>query len=304
MAKSGYIVIAGRPNAGKSTLLNQVLGTQISIVTPKAQTTRERVLGILSEEENGQIVFVDTPGIHKAKEGGINDYMMREAKEAISETQLVWYIVDPDTKIQVELPVLDLLQYTQSPVFLLLNKADLKREIWQDLETGLIEAASARGFTFKKIFRISAKQGKGVRPLIDQSWAEMPEGPAFYPDTEQLSDRPTRFFVAEKIREQLLLQLGEEVPYSCAVEIERFLEDVVPIRIEAVIHVERDSQKGMVVGKGGLKIKAIGTKARVQIERFLGQKIFLGLRVKVLKDWTRDSEQLRKLGYHLPPKKA
>jgi GTP-binding protein Era len=151
--------------------------------------------------------------------------------------------------------------------------------------------------------RISALKEQGLRELVDETAALLPEGPLFFEDQEQLSDRPTRFFVAEKIREQLFHQLGDELPYSCAVEIEKFEEpgpDSPLTRIEAVIHVERDSQKGIVIGKGGTKIKSIGQKARAGIEEFLGGKVFLGLRVKVLKDWTKDAESLKRMGYHLP----
>lgn len=306
MSKSGFVAIIGRPNSGKSTLLNSILGANVSIVTPKAQTTRERVLGILTEKR-GQIVFVDTPGIHRAKEGGINEYMVAEAREALDGPNLVWYLLDPSSALQHEEAVLSLLEKASAPVFLLLNKMDLARrkapEALEGLERQITEAMSARKIRIQGVHRISAKDGAGVKELLAESWSIMPEGPLFYPDEEQISDRPTRFFVAEKVREQLLLKLGEEVPYSCAVEIEKFEEPRKPgdiTRIEAVIHVERDSQKGIVVGKGGAKIKEIGQAARHEIEGFLDSKVFLGLRVKVLKDWTRDAEALKRMGYHLP----
>jgi GTP-binding protein Era len=168
------------------------------------------------------------------------------------------------------------------------------------LEAELRKAMEERGIRLHAVHRISALKGNRVAPLMKDTWQLVPAGPLYYPDEDQLSDRPTRFFVAEKVREQLFRQLGDELPYSCAVEIERFDEKAKPLRIEAVIHVERDSQKGMVVGKGGAKIKSIGQHARRQIEQFLGQPIFLGLRVKVLKDWTRDAETLKRMGYTLP----
>lgn len=304
MAKSGFVTIAGRPNAGKSTLLNRILKTDLSIVTPKAQTTRERVLGILSEKKKGQIVFVDTPGIHQAKEGGINASMMAEVREALDGVSAVWYIVDPNSLIKAEKVVLELLKSVKAPVFLLMNKADLKFSSGVSLELDILQAAKEIGVEFTSVHRISAYKGREIEPLLAQTWALMPEGVPHYPDPDQLSDRPTRFFVSEKIREQLLLQLGDELPYCCAVEIENFDEESKPPRIEAIIHVERESQKGMVIGKGAVKIKQIGSEARKTIERFMGEKVFLGLKVKLLKDWSKDAEALRRLGYNLPPSKG
>lgn len=308
MSKSGFVAIVGRPNSGKSTLLNEVLGSTLSIVTPKAQTTRERVLGILTEKE-GQIVFLDTPGIHKARAGGINEYMVNEARQALDEPSVVWYIVDPRTKLEHEQPVLELMKGAKAPIFMLLNKSDLFgrvipevqiAELQVSLELGMKEA----GLHLQETMRIAAQQGIGAKELLAKTWELMPEGPMYYEDPDQLSDRPTRFFVAEQIREQLFLKLGDELPYSCGVEIEKFDENAKPLRIEATIYVERDSQKGMVVGKGGSKIKEIGQSARATIEKFLDQKIFLGLQVKVLKDWTRDVAAMERMGYRKVPNKA
>lgn len=303
--KSGFVAIAGRPNAGKSTLLNRVLGVKVSIVTPKAQTTRERVLGIHTTTQ-GQIVFIDTPGIHRAKVGGINAFMVNEAKEALDGPSAVWYLVDPSSAVEFEAPVLELLKGCGAPVFLILNKADvmrIPRERFEKLGADVLAAGKAMGIDFRGPVEISAWKGTGVKELEAETWKLIEEGPLYYPDEEQVSDRPTKFFVGEKVREQLLMQLGDEVPYCCAVEIERFDEKVSPPRIEAIIHVERESQKGMVVGKGGTKIKAIGQAAREEIEEFLGHKVFLGLRVKLLKDWSKDAETLKRLGYQLPKEK-
>lgn len=314
MPKSGFVAIVGRPNVGKSTLLNSILGTNLSIVTPKAQTTRERILGILTEKE-GQIVFVDTPGIHRAKQGGINEFMVQEAREAIEATTIVWYLVDPASETKHEQLVLDLLQAAQAPVILLMNKTDVVRSEKDRARLGEFENQLKSAFAERKIplhrsLWLSARKGRGIEELLRETWAYLPEGPLYYPDEEQISDRPTRFFAAEKVREQLFLQLGDEVPYSCAVEIEKFEEprpddfDRKPMtRIEATIHVERDSQKGMVIGKGGQKIKEIGQAARKEIEQFIGGPVFLGLRVKVLKDWTKNAEALKRMGYLLPEKK-
>jgi len=297
---AGFVAIIGRPNSGKSTLLNAVLGTELSIVTRKAQTTRERVLGILSEK-TAQIVFVDTPGIHQAKEGGINAYMVHEAAQALDGPSAIWYVVDPTSMLFHEEAVISLLKKTSAPIFLLINKLDWKENAIFEQE--LAKRLEELKFNVSAVLKISAKKKKGLTELMDATWKLIPESPFYYPDEDQLSDRPTKFFVAEKIREQLYLQLGEELPYSCAVQIESYKEDSVPPRIEAIIHVERDSQKGMVVGKGGSKIKDIGTAARATIEEFLGEKIFLGLKVAVLKEWTRDAEALKRMGYNLPKTK-
>lgn len=310
MPKSGIVAIVGRPNAGKSTLLNAVLGSKVSIVTPKAQTTRERVLGILTEEA-GQIVFVDTPGIHQARAGGINEFMVDEARTALEAPEVVWYLVDPSSALKHEQLVLEMLEKSGAPVLILLSKSDVVRgEEWQArlALTGreISEECARRGVPVLGVQSLSARENQGVAELLAATWARIPDGPPLFPDPDQISDRPVRFFVGEMIREQLLLRLGEELPYSCAVEIESFQEPAAPgglTRVEAVIHVERESQKGMVVGKGGAKIREIGTHAREEIERFIGGKAFLGLRVKLLKDWSRDADDLRRLGYHLAPER-
>lgn len=320
--KSGYVAIIGRPNAGKSTLLNAILDTELSIVSPKAQTTRERVQGIYSEER-GQIVFVDTPGIHQAKEGGINEYMVQEARQSLDAPDVIWYLVDPNSKIEAELAVINLLEKfhwkhaksdptmdstlaektTQSaPVMLVFSKSDqpgakdrvstLRYQIFDELESRGIQAKP-------QDFEVSGLKKKSITHLLGVTFATLPEGQPFYPDDTQMSDRPMKFFAAEKVRQQLFSCLGEELPYSCAVEVTRYSEDVIPVRIEATIHVERESQKGMVIGKGGLKIKEIGQQARAEIEKMVGQKIFLGLQVNFLKDWSKDKKQLKRMGYVL-----
>jgi len=302
--KSGFIAIAGRPNSGKSTILNALLKSKISIVTPKAQTTRERVNGILTANE-GQIVFVDTPGIHRAKEGGINDFMMSEVHAALDGPDLIWYMVDPSSAIKHEEVVIELIERTKTPFIVVINKIDLKRSINEapSIEREVTKAMNDRGMKPLAVLKISALKKRGLNDLMKLTWDNLKVGPFHYEDEDQLSDRPTRYFVSEKIREQLFLKLGEELPYACAIQIEKFQEDSKPPRIEAVIHVERDSQKGMVIGEAGKKIKEIGTAARAEIEDFLGLKVFLGLNVKVLKDWSKNPELLKRLGYDLPQKK-
>lgn len=310
MRHSGLIAVIGRPNVGKSTLINQILGESLSIVTSKAQTTRERVLGIFTEPR-GQMVFIDTPGIHRARTGGINWAMVEEAKESL-DADLIWYLVDPNSAEFHEEIVLQLIAdkttiKNNTPVILIANKWDLfkspeitstKSKFVSRLET----LSKEKNIALQKTFFISAKTGMGVKELLEESIKLLPEGPLLYPDEEAISDRPVRFFVSEKIREQLYLQLGEELPYSCAVEIEKFEENKKPLRIEAVIYVERESQKGMVIGAKGLKIKSIGQIARKQIEKFLSKPVYLGLQVKLLKNWTQDAEKLKKLGYNIKQK--
>ncbi|MGE0615068.1 MAG: GTPase Era [Bacteriovoracia bacterium] len=297
--KSGWIAIAGRPNAGKSSLLNAMLGSPLSAVTPKAQTTRDQIFGIYNDEKKGQIVFVDTPGIHNAKPGGINEFMVGQAREALTEPNLVWYLVDPRSALKPETAVLDLLP-KEVPIFLIFTKSDLGWPAVQSkaqFESLLVTAAHERGLQFAQTFSISSLIEKGTRELLSASWPKMPEGPLYFPQNDDLSNRPLRFFVSELIRKQIFLKLGEEVPYSCGVEIASFDESATPPRIEATIFVERDSQKGIVVGKGGAKIKEIGQAAREEIEALIGGHAFLGLHVKVLREWTKDQQALKRLGY-------
>ncbi len=307
----GMVAVVGRPNTGKSTLMNQILGSELSIVSPKAQTTRDRIFGVFTEPlpngTQGQMIFIDTPGIHQAKEGGVNSYMVSQVRETLRENtgEVVWYLVDPNSCFFHEQIVLELLKNVKGPVFLIINKEDLIRGEEKNKKIqGFIQELSSymqnMGLQFKGVHFISALHQTGIENLLRETWSLLPKGPLLYPDPDQLSDRPTRFFVAEMIREQLFLQLEEELPYCCAVEIVNFKESS-PIRIEAVIYVERESQKGIVIGNGGAKIKSIGQAARKKIEAFLDvpSSIFLGLQVKLLKDWTRKEESLKYLGYTL-----
>lgn len=300
---SGFVAIVGRPNAGKSTLLNHVLQTELSVVSPKAQTTRDRLFGILTETW-GQMVFVDTPGIHRARPGGINAYMVQEAKTALEDPSVIWYLVEPSSELKHEEPVLEQLAGNPSPLFLVWTKSDRPGSEGERarFEERLIQKIRELKINLQQVYTLSVKLkfSSSVEQLLKDTWALLPEGPRYYEDADQLSDRPLRYFAAERIREQLFAQLGDELPYSCAVEIERFDEKVKPLRIEAQIHVERDSQKGMVIGKGGLKIKAIGQAARESIQKFLGQPVFLGLRVRVTPSWTTDRNKMKQLGYLVP----
>ena len=304
MEKSGVVAIIGRPNAGKSTLLNRVLGTKLSIVSHKAQTTRDRVLGIFQEEGKGQMVILDTPGVHSAKDGGVNEFMMNEVEKALHEPDLVWYLVDPESPIKREETVIETLKKTisaETPVFLIITKSDLKIS-----RTRLAEKAEGLGtlYPFKKSFLISSDKDKGVTELLSDSWDILEVGEKLYPDDDSISDKPVRFFVGEFIREQLFHRLGEELPYACAIKIDHFKEAETPIKIQATIFVERESQKGIVIGKAAAKIKEISMNARQTITDFLGVPVVLVLKVDALKDWSRNAKALEKLGYQLPKASA
>ncbi len=291
-AKSGIVALVGRPNVGKSTLMNAFVGSEISVVTFKAQTTRDQIRGILTEKDSGQIIFTDTPGIHHARFGGINERMVKASIQAIQEADLIWYLVDPNSKIEAEQIVID--QFKNRSVALIMTKMDVKanRSKAQFLRKSILSQ-----FTPKASFEISALKKRGLGDLIGWTWKKLPRGEFLYPDAEKegyLSDRSTRYFVQELIRKQLILQLGDEIPYSCAVEIEDYKELDKLDRIEAMIYVERESQKGMVIGKSGEKIKEIGKESRAEIETLIGKKVFLGLRVKTLKNWTKNKDVLDK----------
>jgi GTP-binding protein Era len=306
--KSGMVAILGRPNVGKSTLLNALLGEKISIVSAKAQTTRDRVLGIFTDPV-GQLVFIDTPGIHRARDGGINAHMMEEVRAALEGVEVIWYLVDPQSEEKYEELVLETLSLAKdTPLILMLTKADLARGTrargWhENFRKRLALKIVDRGFRLLGDLSVSSTKKKGLDELLALTWPVIPVGDFLFPDEEQLSDRDLRFLAAERIREQLFLQLGEEVPYACGIEIKKFEEPgprhpkLKQPRIEATIFVERESQKPMVIGAGGSKIKAIGIAARSEIEKLMGTSVFLGLKVETLKNWTKDPELMKRLGY-------
>jgi GTP-binding protein Era len=296
--RSGYVSIIGRPNAGKSTLLNALVGEKLAIVTHKPQTTRNRIQGILNVKVkgkglNGQIILVDTPGIHKP-ENSLNKRMMQEVYDALEGCDLLLLLVDVTQKFGTgDEFALKLLNRASSPVFLVLNKIDL-------VEKGkllpIIERYS-KLHKFREIIPISALKKRGLDELLQIILRALPDGPRYFPK-DQVTDQPERFLVAEIIREHVLLQTHEEVPYATTVMIERYEEQGKLLKIAAAIFCEREGQKGIIIGRGGEMLKKIGTHARREIERRLGTKVFLELFVKVRPGW-RDSRQfVEELDWH------
>ncbi len=293
--RAGFVAIVGRPNVGKSTMLNHLLKEKVAIVSDKPQTTRDRIRGIFTGE-GFQIVFVDTPGIHRARDE-INRYMVQAATRTLREVDLILFLVEPTRNIgREDRLVSELLGGVDTPIFLLINKVDAATD-------EMVEAAAAawrERFPSTKHFPVSARTGKGVEAVLERVVRNLPEGPAFFPE-DQIADQPVRFLCAELIREKVFHLTGEEVPYAVAVEILSFREPVEdpdgPIHIEANIHVERPSQKGIIIGKGGAMIKKVGTLARKDMEILLGAKVYLNLWVKVTRGWRNDPKSLRWLGY-------
>ncbi len=291
--RSGFVAILGAPNAGKSTLLNRFLGQKISIVSKKPQTTRNRILGV-AHGAGSQMVFLDTPGVHRTKTP-LNTRIVDAAFATLSEADLVLLVADaqhPDESS--ERLLLKNLEKQRLPVILALNKIDLiKRSV---LLTRI--ASWDERFSFTAVVPVSAKNGEQVDSLLSAMETVLPIGPPFFPP-ESLTDLPTRFIAAEMIREKAFRLTGQEVPYAVAVTIDSFTEekDGSLVRIDATIHVERDSQKGIVIGKQGAKLKQIGEAARKEIEMLLDTKVFLKLFVRVQKNWTKDTKALRKFGY-------
>lgn len=288
--KSGFVSIVGRPNSGKSTLLNHVVGEKVSIVTDKPQTTRRVVRGILTRPE-GQIIFLDTPGVHKPVYR-MNERMMKSVRDSMADVDLILLIVDASVAFgRGDDFTVQLLKTVNKKKLLLLNKIDLveKKKLLP-----LMDRYSKAG-NFEEILPISALTGENIEHLLTQIMKYLPEGPMFYP-AEQITDQPERTIAAEMIREKLIVLTEEEMPYSTAVVIDRFEEDEKLYRIYASIFVERDSQKAIVIGKGGQKLKQVGTEARKEMESFFGRKVFLDLHVTVKKNWRDDTETLKILG--------
>ncbi|KRM91023.1 GTPase Era [Liquorilactobacillus cacaonum] len=289
---SGFIAIIGRPNVGKSTFLNQVIGEKIAIMSDKAQTTRNKIQGIYTTEDT-QIVFIDTPGIHKPQ-SRLGDFMVESALSTLNEVDTVIFMVNAtEKKGRGDEFILERLKQVKSPVFLVINKID---KIHPDAIFDIVENYRNE-LDFKEIFPISALQGINCEELVSSISNSLSEGPQYYPE-DQVTDHPERFIAGELIREQVLDLTHEEVPHSVAVVVERIKrEDEEKILVQATIIVERSSQKGILIGKGGKMLKTIGTRARKEIEKMLGDKVYLELWVKVQPNWKDKKADLQALGY-------
>ncbi|WP_323696023.1 GTPase Era [Staphylococcus pseudintermedius] len=290
--KSGFVTIIGRPNVGKSTFVNRVIGHKIAIMSDKAQTTRNKIQGVMTQQD-AQIVFLDTPGIHKPKHK-LGDYMMKVAKNTLSEIDAVMFMVNVNEEIgRGDEYIMEMLKTVKTPVLLVLNKIDL---VHPDALMPRIEQYQ-RYMDFAEIIPISALEGHNVDHFINVLKSYLPEGPQYYPDG-QISDHPEQFVVSELIREKILQTTSEEIPHAIGVNVERMTQESEDrVHIEAVIYVERDSQKGIVIGKGGKKLKEVGKRARLDIEHLLGSKVYLDLWVKVQKDWRNKSSFIKQMGY-------
>jgi GTP-binding protein Era len=295
--RAGFVALCGPPNVGKSTLVNRICGEKVSIVSPKPQTTRDRVLGIVHTRDF-EMVFIDTPGLHAAKKR-LNRLMMRTAETAVGDADVVVFIVEADAK-DFDVPPrvrasLKALTGCTAPIILVVNKIDRVRK------SKLLPFITAltRVRHFDAVIPLSAKEGDGIDLLLQECAARLPEGPSHYPD-DQVTDMTQRKAASELVREQIFLQLGDELPYASAVEIEQFTEkdgELPSVEIHASILVERDSQKAIVIGKGGARLKEIGTLARAQITELLGVPTQLFLHVKAVQEWSNNQHKLRELGY-------
>ena len=291
--KSGFVALIGRPNVGKSTLLNYLVGQKVAIMSPQPQTTRNKISGIYTDDQE-QIVFIDTPGIHKPK-NKLDDFMDKSSYSALDEVDVVLFMVEPEPAGKGDQYIAELLKKIKKPVFLVINKID---KVHPDELLSIIDSYKNLG-DFDEIVPISASQGNNVSELIKTIAKYLPEGPQFY-DADQLTDRPEYFIVAELIREQVLKLTHEEVPHATAVVVDRMRNhEGGKLQVEATIYVERPGQKGIIIGKKGQMLKQIGIAARQEIEALLGEKVNLRLWVKVQKNWRSDPAFLKSIGYNV-----
>jgi GTP-binding protein Era len=291
--KSGFIGIIGRPNVGKSTLLNALVGEKIAITTNKPQTTRNRIMGVRNQPE-GQMIFMDTPGIHAA-DSPLNRQMVNIARDTFKRVDILMLLVEAaDGVARADRSIIQSLPEGAVPVILVLNKIDLVKKT-QLLP--LIEQLHPL-YAFAAVVPLSARTGDGLSQLVAEILQMLPEGPAFFPE-DTVTDGSERFIAAEIIREKIILLTRQEIPYATAVVVEAFKEDEPKrlLRISAVISVEKDSQKGILIGKKGVMLKEIGTKARLDLEQFFNTRVYLELFVRVQKDWTHDEKMLKQFGY-------
>lgn len=292
MFKSGFVTIVGRPNVGKSTLLNQIMGEKLSIVSNKPQTTRNSIQTILTGE-NHQLVFVDTPGIHKPKHK-LGEYMVNSAKDSIKEVDLVLFLINPEEEIgRGDKFIIETLKNQKAPIFLVVNKID---EFTQERLVKTLQIYSEE-LEFKEIIPISALKNKNVDKLLELMIDAMPEGPKYYPD-DMITDVQERFVISEIIREKALRTLRDEIPHGIAVDIIQMKQNEIgTYHIEVDMLCEKDSHKGIIIGKNGQSLKKIGESARYEIERFLRAKVNLKIWVKVRKEWRDNQNLLKELGY-------
>jgi GTP-binding protein Era len=289
--RSGFVVILGRPNVGKSTLLNQLVGEKIAGVSPKPQTTRHSIRGIVSRPE-GQILFLDTPGLHDARDP-LGNWMMKQAQQSLEDADLIYWMVLPEAIHPYDEKILETLKSISKPIILLINQVDRypKPHVLPVLDH------YHKAFSFKEIIPISAREGIQTDVLLQKTFENLPEAQPYFPE-DQISDQNERFIVSELIREKIFRFTSQEVPYATAVLIDSFKDRSERlIDIEATVIVERDSQKAILIGKKGEMMKEIGQAARADIERFLGKKVFLQLWVKTMEGWKEDKSSLRSLGY-------
>lgn len=292
--KSGFVTIIGRPNVGKSTLMNHLIGEKISIISNKPQTTRNTIQTILTKE-NYQIVFLDTPGIHKPKHK-LGEYMVKMANKTLNEVDVILFLITPDETVGGgDKYIIEQLKEVKTPVLLLINKVD----VFKNENIAKTIESYSKEFNFKEVVPISALTGKNVDELVELIVDNLPEGPQYFP-SDMITDQPEKFIVSEIIREKILKNLDEEVPHGTAVEIISMKEEKGSklININATIYCEKDSHKAIIIGKGGLMLKKIGQSAREDMEALLGSKIYLELWVKVKKDWRDTTSTLKDLGYY------
>lgn len=288
--KSGFVNIIGNPNVGKSTLMNSLIGQDLSIITSKAQTTRHRIKGILSNE-NYQIVFSDTPGVIKPAYK-LQESMMQYVKSAFQDADVIMYVVEIGEKGLKDNDIFEKIQQLKIPLIILLNKIDLVSQ-----QKVLVEIENwTNKFSTAKVLPISALNGFNINEVIELILEVLPESPAYY-SKDDVTDKSERFFIEEIIREKILKHYKKEVPYSVEISVEEFFEEEEIIKIRAIIYVLRESQKGIIIGHKGLGLKRIGTESRKDIEKMLGKKVFLKTPIKVKKDWRDNSNQLKKFGY-------
>ena len=289
---SGFVTILGRPNAGKSTLVNKLVGRKVAIVSPRPQTTRNRIQGMLNRE-NGQVILIDTPGIHRATTA-LNRQMMQEVAQAVDGVDIVSLIVDATEDFQAaDRHSLEWVKRFSGPAYLLLNKVDRTRK---DRLLPLIDRWRGE-HNFEEIFPVSALTGEGTLDLVESWIAHLPEHPAYFP-SDQYTDQPERFLAAEIVREKAILLTREELPHAVAVLVDDFEESEKLLKIRATIYVEREGQKGILIGRGGSMMKEIGTSARKELEELLGVKIFLELFVKVQANWRGNRAMVKQLDWH------